>query len=695
MILLLMSPDAQRKLAAIEAAIAQGDSVNAACRRLGVARGSFYRWKREAEAEQAEQISRKSRGDAVTGHVESGDDGLRPASSPGGRPARFRLTEAETAALRRHRLDTDSLNEAIRRFLSDPACEADTRREIQEIFDTARQERVRVRWPQSLRRAGFVAPEQRAQHRGRKHAQDFELPTLRDMVWQDEQGETWPLGALDLYESDDMSLNQPFRAINPETGQAEEGRQVLFTVDVFAGGYLGAQPVSRPRDAYRVEDIADHCLNTVDAWGLPIAWRFERGPWDCDFINGIRLDKLGSQFRGKRWGALDDIMHVIRSWSSRGKGTVESSFDHLQTILSRLHDTPDIGRVRGEFEADTKTFLKAKRGDAKSQSKIWTIGEAAEGLVDACQEFNDRQKTRRGFQNRAVTPNELLESRREKRELPDAQRWYFLPVKRLVSVRQNRVSISVDHWPKSFEFVVNGVRDGVYLSHNYKVLVAMHPGRPEEGCWIFNAEVGEKNTKGYKFGQPLLIAEPVQSPPQFSLASDRSSAAEQRKQARAAMVAEYRSIVPRGASRKEREEHEVRETTARDGLGNALTSRQGPARSDLGDLDEDEIFGADDSDRVAGMVSEEISEREGRSPIETNAPLRRSGMVPEENSGRVASGDGPSSHRQPLHETPDRSESPAATPLQRRGGALRGGDRKREPEQVDISDDDLASLDDF
>ena len=99
-----------------------------------------------------------------------------------------------------------------------------------------------------------------------------------------------------IWESDDMSLNEPFRYRDLETGEIQAGRQTLCTLDVYSAAWLGAQPLGRVRDAYRVEDIADHMRECVLQHGMPLIWRLERGVWENNFIDGIEIEG-----REKRW----------------------------------------------------------------------------------------------------------------------------------------------------------------------------------------------------------------------------------------------------------------------------------------------------------------------------------------------------------------------------------------------------------
>jgi hypothetical protein len=373
-----------------------------------------------------------------------------------------------------------------------------------------------------------------------------------------------------------MSGNQPFRYTGP--GGETLGRQILLSQDVTALKFLGGEPLGRPKDAYRVEDIADHMLNIVEAWGMPLFWRLERGPWENTFVNGVKLDELGDRFAGQKWGALDDLFTIIRAYGSRGKGAIEGSFNFFQALLQNENDTVEIGRHRGEFEEAMRTFLKARslqtpESRQKQLDKFWTIDECANGLLVAMESFNARPKSRREWSEMQV-PDELWMEHPGKRELRPEDRWYFYPEKKLATVRTGQIHTTSRHWGSKC-FTVNGVPDAPvdYLPHGLRVLVAFDPARPELGAYIANAETGSLNRGHWTFGQLLVPAAPdwsLESPAQIDLRTDAGAKRElgQSKRAgTAALRSEFRATRDAGKST----EAPARKSVARDGLGTALS----------------------------------------------------------------------------------------------------------------------------
>ena len=113
-------------------------------------------------------------------------------------------------------------------------------------------------------------------------------------------------------------------------------------------------------------------------------------------------------------------------------------------------------------------------------------------------------KQRRAFGRNMVAPDDL-HRQAEKRECPESEFWRFCPVKQQATVRRGNVELWVKYYPHKFCFRVNGNSE-LYLEHGYPVLIAFHPGHPERGCHVFNAERGARNREGWGFGKFLMLA---------------------------------------------------------------------------------------------------------------------------------------------------------------------------------------------
>lgn len=466
-----------------------------------------------------------------------------------GRPSKFRLTPEEKCALRLLVLSKGSIPLAVESFPSEPACTEATRTLILEKLDEAASRRIRVRWPISLLRAARTTEEEEALFRGEKHFQVVEHLSHRGLFWIDQDGQHRELAPGSIYESDDVSVNEPFRFLTERDWTL--GRQTLVTIDVFCDLPLGANTLGRAKDAYRVEDIADHCSSIVTTHGLPLVWRYERGSWQSQWLKGIEYAP------DKFFGSLGELFKITHTWKSRGKGTCEKTFDLLQSLMA--HKSTSVGRKRGEFELATKLFLRAQAGNENALSAFWTIAEAADGIRQAMTDFSLRPKFRRAFGPQAVVPADLAQGW-VKRECPPSEMWRFLPVKKQATVRRGLIETMAPHYPLPFCFEVNGIQEDLYLPNGYRVFVAFHPGKPEQGCHIFNGETGAANREGFSPCEYLFTAPLAKDAPQVSFSREHMELAA-RTNANATVRREYRGIVAAG-------QRPVRHSLSQNSFGN-------------------------------------------------------------------------------------------------------------------------------
>lgn len=499
---------------------AAGVSATAAAASLRLPVATLYRWERwESNGGEAR----------LAGH-----------GSKAGRPSRHALSSDEALALRGLILARSSQGAlhfalAVEQFAQDPSCRPETRAYILAELDRSAERRRRPQWPPSWRRAAYPTKAETALFRGRKHAQEFEIIDRRGNFYLDAQGDRRSMVPHAIWEMDDASDNAPCVAVDPDTGEQVLTRQVLWTQDVYSAAILGFTQVARSRDAYRIEDVADHVLESVRSWGLPQILRLEMGAiWAGSFVHGIKVNAPG--WGEERWGGLSPLMHVVNVHKSRGKGGVEKSFDLLQAMDA--HRALTIGRVRGEFEAATAALVRSHRTGSVDDG-FWSMIESGEHKAAICDWFNRRAKERRAFGRDTVVPADLLGAARGL-EVPGDQWWRFCPVKRQATVRGGHVECLVDHYPRSFRWRVNGVDRSLILDHGYRVLAAFHPGKPELGCHVFNAEIGARNRDGFRPGELILVAPSAEDVPQVDLSGTRDFS--HRKNANAAVTRNYRAI---------------------------------------------------------------------------------------------------------------------------------------------------------
>jgi len=128
---------------------------------------------------------------------------------------------------------------------------------------------------------------------------------------------------------------------------------------VASAKWLGFEMIGRARDAYKAEDILRFLRRIFQTYGLPRrGLRLERGIWaskkikghqltpelrtDGDYedtINGYELPEMEDTEKKVIVGGLAQLgLEVKYCYSPRGKGMIESSFDHLQSIMNAMGD---------------------------------------------------------------------------------------------------------------------------------------------------------------------------------------------------------------------------------------------------------------------------------------------------------------------------------------------------------------------
>jgi hypothetical protein len=515
----------QRLAASVDAILSTEPSlsVRAACLRAGVSHASYLRWK-----------------------AEPNPDDRAPAKK--GRPPRFVLAEGDSLALRWLAAWTQSTPLALEyagTWVATGTCPLPSpphpapSAELGALIsaERARGGRWDTRLPRAVLAACRLSAGERAMIRGQKAANDGALSVRRVMTIRDWDAEG---GIRDIqllagygYVSDDVSIEQPFTAAGPE-GTAVN-RQCLATRDVYSGRWLGVMALSREGDAYTKVDIADHMASVIAECGLPYYWALERGPWENDFIDGVRVEAGWGREDGERWGGLDAIMRIRRKFKPQHK-TIEGGFAYLQSRL-RGRSTGVGSERTGELERATRIVSAAKRGNEEALRALWSIAEAADEVWQQMEEDNARAKHREFLSGYAV-PNELWQATYTRRAIPTGDLWRLLPIKACRVVIKQRVSITLTGYGR-FDFAaVDGSLP--LLDNGHRLLVAFHPGRPEEGAQLFNGECRSSlNRDGIRWGEYLGTGEYLAPVPMedFTGTGDYSA----HKRARQAVQSELRA----------------------------------------------------------------------------------------------------------------------------------------------------------
>ncbi len=498
-------------LLAFVAEVGRGKSANQAVARIGVKPGTFWGWLKQLKVAgvalpAVDESLTVARTEVLIGALATG--------LVTGRPMKYALDPQAALVLRSLVLDRSTEDAthfalAVEEFATHPSCPPKLAEVIRAELERSSRRRRMPNWPLSIRRAGMPTKQEAAWWRGEKHSQAVEQVDRRGLFWIDEGGHRLPLGPHTIVEMDDASDNEPRRSIDPDTGEQILTRQALWTQDVYSAALLYLTQVARPRDAYRIEDVAEHVLSYVEAWGLPTIMRLEMGRiWNGRFFHGFTPCEPGTTHvlpgwpEGETWGGLQPLCRIVNVHKSKGKGGMEGSFNLVQAMAA--HRSLSIGRSRGEFEDATKALVQAHRA-TEIDERFWDMDLSAEGMKAVAERFNLRPKIRRAFGRDAIAPVDLLRGAKGAPLLP-SDLWMFCPVKQTATVRGGHIQVSVDHYPRAFRFRVNGVDDQLHLDDGYTVLVAFHPGRPQQGCWVFNAEMGVRNRDNLRRGAKLILA---------------------------------------------------------------------------------------------------------------------------------------------------------------------------------------------
>lgn len=473
-----------------------------------------------------------------------GDFDAALEGKPTGRPVVFEPDAYEMARARWFRLTKESLPVAAWFFARDTYVSPEgncVREEIQQVILDIEEKALRTgkkeAWPDSVRRAFRVTEQEKAEFRGKKHAQQTEMVTRRGMFEVLADGSTRAILPGETWEWDDYSSNQPFLFRDPATGEVCVGRQILAVRDLCAARWLAFDHIGRERDAYRGEDILRTMERAVRAWGKPRRMRLERGVWESNFIHGIEIP--GTE---KRWGDLRDLFDIEHVFKSKSKGIIEGGFNVLQRWLG--HTGTDIGRVRGEFEEATRRLRMAKDSNVDPLTLGFLTQEASGALHEEAAAIVNSRPMHREHLDERIAPDDLVARHGwHTTPLSEAEAWYFLPYKALRTVRAGTVNVSPGNgWSKQY-FKLNGVRDDVHFENGHQVLIAYDPARPELGAYVCNGDRSARNREGWKLGQVLIPSAPEMGlAPQHNASTALSPHLIVRKRASAAAATSFRAI---------------------------------------------------------------------------------------------------------------------------------------------------------
>ena len=408
-----------------------------------------------------------------------------------------RLTEAEERGVKAIALDCDSTPEALRQYIRTRNVRPVVRELLTQIVTDERS------MPDWLARQLYIPEEVRLRHRS---ASKFGAHYLqfrdRHIILRDGTKVVGQAG--DLFEADDMTVNQPWWVEWPYPDGTDKcvekfgvrvGRgQLLAMRDVFSGAWLPFTLLMRQRDSYRSADIWRWLRLMALNFGLPrLGYRFERGIWHNRMIDGVKLRNYDGSNETedtitRRLGGLTDLgLYLARAYNSKGKN-IEQAFDPFQTTLAAL-DNPGVGRQRGEYEKATRWLGECQAGtlDPRQVEEFLPLAAMTQ-LVD--QAFGIKNATRINGRIVNGVPNELWAASvaaRPLAKLPADKEWLFLPERRELSVSHGLVTPTLEAFNKlPFPFEVADFAPA--LCEGYRVVCCFDPVDAGQGAWLFSNE---------------------------------------------------------------------------------------------------------------------------------------------------------------------------------------------------------------
>lgn len=448
------------------------------------------------------------------------------------------ISPEERATLRRLVAQCGSMQYGIEALAEDEVCSPELRTLILS-------RRATRNYPKALLRAAQVTAEESDLARGPKGFNLHVATQYRDNYWIDAAGVQHPFTGGDLWECDDMSLNQPFWYEWSYGGDplsdmfgVRLGRQMLACIDTATARWISFDLIGRIRDAYRAEDIVRFLGNTVSLNGIPRhGFRLERGIWKSNAVRGVKGVNDANEERVL--GSIQDAVALHYAHSPKAKGVIEGSFDMLQTILAL--DGLTIGRQRGEYEKTTALMLKCADGRLHPLAAGFPhISEIAERVSGAMQKFNERMKLGRVIKG---IPEEVYSAHiaaAPLAQLPDEQAHLFLPYREVRPINGAHVRCKVEHYNhRVFSFAIPG--ELARLGRGYRLLVCFDPANPHAGARVFDAETDSRIHFESHAGQFYGVIPFAEDAPQLDYRTERQIGKTKRDYAGAART-EFRNL---------------------------------------------------------------------------------------------------------------------------------------------------------
>lgn len=462
-----------------------------------------------------------------------------------GRPPLVTLPQDAADRLRRTVLKCGSTAMAVQHFADDPLCPD----ELRDLIVSRENPHA---LPLSLRRLANVSPEAKARFRGPVAYSHIAFKCRHGrQVIDPATDEARDLLAGDLYISDDMSRNRYFwfELPDPEIATRSNrgdklahkygvalGRQGLYTMDA-AGKWLGVTLVGCARDAYTSADVLRHMRATLADYGKPrIGWILEKGCWAARTVDGQKV-WVPEEERAKLVGGLGSLGFLVEHvHTSEGKALIEGGFNQLQKAHSLFDGAPDIGRKRGEMEAESKLISRIQAGTLHpADCGLEHISEALQNDFKAMAYLNGKAKFGR-IQNGVPDERWIQDTRRAplaKIETKDGG--VFMPIKHETHIRQGCVEKKIGG--EIFRFTIPELFGE--LGAGYRLMLTFDDSNPAAGAELYNLETGARNARNWGFHEWIGHAEWENARPLYGYSDQVAESIERRKRHHRGFVAAY------------------------------------------------------------------------------------------------------------------------------------------------------------
>ncbi len=250
--------------------------------------------------------------------------------------------------------------------------------------------------------------------------------------------------------------------------------------------------VIRPRGSYRAEDILSGMHAVVRTHGIPRqGWQFEGGVWNSKLVRNC-ISVMGTQ----HW----------RTYSPHQK-TIESVFNRIWTRLAVQFPHADMGRRRGENEANCDLYESCKAAQKDPRNYFPDLETVLKVIEEEVAAHNSKRID--SAQYGAWVPDNYFEDSTSKnplRQFSEEMDWMFSPYCAERTVRGMLVGCRVPMF-EDFSIPFEFGADWLPLYSGKKVRIHFNPRLPKCRAKVLLASPMPGKPEGTVLGDAELIGE--------------------------------------------------------------------------------------------------------------------------------------------------------------------------------------------